>query len=46
MIGITTHVSKTTTQALKTRLFKTKFQERTNGPRVRLKLMMTGTTPR
>src|SRR5262249_40064432 len=44
--GITTQVKSTTTKALKTALFKTKFQERINGPRVRLKTMTTGTTPR
>src|SRR6266568_321307 len=44
--GITTHVRRLTTQALKTALATTKGQDRITGPRVRFKTIATGKTPR
>ena len=46
MSGMTTHVKSATTKALKTMLFKRKFQFRINRPSVKAGNMVTGTTPR
>ena len=43
--GITTQVKSSTTKALKTRLFKTKFHEWISGPKVKERVMMTGNDP-